>query len=75
MPRYVLHSVSDALRLPCIRDNATVKVFAYGSQFYFQDFRGSHRRDYTDADAARVVEWLNESMPWPPPVTRATRSG
>lgn len=75
MPRYTLHNVSPALNLPAIRDGSTGKVTPYGNRFHFEDFRGSHRAYYTDADAAYVVQWLNDSMPWPPPVTYATRSG
>lgn len=75
MPRYLLTNVSPALNLPAIRDCSTGKVYVYGNRFDFQDFRGSHRAYYTDGDAAYVVQWLNQSMPWPPPVTRATRSG
>lgn len=75
MPRFSLHNASPALNLPAIRDAATGKVFAYGNRFHFEDFRGSHRGYYTDADAAYVVRWLNDSLPWPPPVTRATHGG
>lgn len=75
MPRYTLYNVSPALNLPVIRDSSTGKVFAYGARFFFEGFRGSHRAIYTDNDAAYVVQWLNDSVPWPPPVTRATMGG
>jgi hypothetical protein len=57
MPRYTLRKFAG---LPLIHDRVTDRVFAYGWSFDYEDEAQKHRTGYTDADAAHMVEWLNE---------------
>lgn len=58
-----------------IRDHGNSKAFAYGPQFdYSQAPAQRHRAAYTDADAASLVQWLNERTPTPPAVMKAAKS-
>jgi hypothetical protein len=56
-PRYTLQKFAGR---PLIYDRVTDRVFAYGWPFDYEDEAQVHRTCYIEADAAQMVEWLNE---------------